>query len=98
MRCSRRLRRRVYRNAGPTYAWHCDGYDKMTPYGFPIHGCIEGYSRKILWLYVTKSNSCPSNIAAFYLHAVSEFNGCPVNLITDAGTENGTMAGIQVCS
>ena len=95
MRCSRRLRWRVYRNASPNYSWHCDGYDKMTPYGFPIHGCIDGYSRNILWLYVTKSNTFPSTITAFYLHAVSEFNGCPVNLITDAGTENGTMAGLH---
>lgn len=28
---------------GPNYVWHCDGYDKMKPYGFPIHGCIDGY-------------------------------------------------------
>ena len=95
VRRSRRLRRRVYWNVGPNYAWHCDGYDKLKPYGFPVHGCIDGYSRKILWLYVTKSNNFPSNIAAYYLEAVSMFGGCPVKLITDAGTENGTMAGIH---
>ena len=22
--------------------WHIDGYDKLKPYGFPIHGCIDG--------------------------------------------------------
>ena len=74
---------------------YCSLWHSLHLQGFPIHGCIDGYSRKILWLYVTKSNNCPSNIAAFYVPAVSEFNGCPVKLITDAGTENGTMAGLH---
>ena len=94
-RARHRLRRRVYQNIGPGYAWHCDGYDKLKPYGFPIHGCIDGYSRKVLWLYVTRSNNFPSNIAAYFLEAVELFGGCPVDLITDSGTENGIMAGIQ---
>lgn len=38
----RRLQRRVYRNKGPNYVWHVDGYDKLRPYGFDIHGCIDG--------------------------------------------------------
>ena len=24
--------------------WHLHGYDKLKPYGFVIHGCIDGYS------------------------------------------------------
>ena len=27
---------------GPNYLWHVDGYDKLTPYGLNIHGCIDG--------------------------------------------------------
>ena len=95
MRRAHRLKRRVYHNPGPNYAWHCDGYDKLKPYGFPIHGCVDGWSRKVLWLYVTRSNNQPDNIAKFYLDAVEEFGGCPVDLVTDLGTENGTMAAIQ---
>ena len=49
LRKSHRLNRRVYRNPGPNYAWHIDGYDKLKVWGFPIHGCIDGYSRRILW-------------------------------------------------
>ncbi len=90
-----RLKRRTYRNEGPDQCWHCDGYDKLKPYGFPIHGCIDGFSRKVIWLCVTRSNNSPNNIAAYYLDAVEEHGGCPVNLRTDPGTENGTMAGIQ---
>ena len=95
MRKAHRLKRRRYHNPGPNYSWHCDGYDKLKPYGFPIHGCIDGWSRKILWLYVTRSNNQPNNVAAYYLDAVEEYGGCPVDLVTDLGTENGTMAAIQ---
>jgi len=27
---------------GPDFLWHIDGYDKLKPFGFPIHGCIDG--------------------------------------------------------
>ena len=90
-----RLRRRIYHNLGPNYAWHCDGHNKLKPFGFPIHGCIDGWSRKIIWLYVTLSNNLPSNIAKYYLEAVTACNECPIDLVTDLGTENGIMAGIH---
>ena len=34
-----RLKRRQYRSKGPNYIWHTDGYDKLKPLGFSIHGC-----------------------------------------------------------
>ena len=49
-----RLRRRRYVSEGPNSSWHADGFDKLKPYGFPNRGCIDGYSRRILWLKVTK--------------------------------------------
>ena len=52
LRRSGTLRRRIYHSPGPNFVWHVDGYDKLKPYGFPVHGCIDGYSRKILWLYL----------------------------------------------
>ena len=95
LRKGHRLRRWIYHNPGPNYSWHCDGYDKLKPFGFPIHGCIDGWSRKIMWLYVTRSNNQPNNVAAYFLDAVQEYGGCPVDLVTDLGTENGIMAAIQ---
>ena len=32
----------IFFTQGPNYLWHCDGYDKLTPYGLTIHGCIDG--------------------------------------------------------
>ena len=47
-RSSKRLRRREYHCKGPNYIWHIDGYDKLKPFAFCIHGAIDGYSRHIL--------------------------------------------------
>ena len=40
-----------------------------------------------------RSNNLPDNIAASYLDAVREHGGCPLELDTDLGTENGIMVG-----
>ena len=95
LRKSHRLKRRVYRNPGPNYAWHIDGYDKLKVWGFPIHGCIDGYSRRILWLSVLRSNNLPDGPASLYLSTVKSLAGCPVELVSDLGTENSMVAAVQ---
>jgi len=95
LRKTKRLRRRRYHAPGPNYCWHLDGYDKIKPYGFPIHGCIDGWSRKILWLKVSRSNNNPEIPAMFFLECIEEFGGCPVKVRTDCGTENGIIAAMQ---
>ena len=56
LRLRHRLRRRKYYAKGPSDIWHLDGNDKLKPYRFNIHGCIDGSSGKILWLKLTPSN------------------------------------------
>lgn len=46
----RRLVRRRYRSNGSNETWHIDGYDKLKPFGVAISGCIDGFSRSIIWL------------------------------------------------
>lgn len=94
-RRSRRLKRRTFSSKGANASWHLDGYDKLKPYGFPIHGAVDGFSRRILWLEVTRSNNDPKVVAAFYLKQVKELGGCPLLLVTDCGSENGIAASIQ---
>ena len=60
------LKRREYANPGPNFAWHIDGYDKLKPWGFPINGGIDGFSHRMLWLKVTRSNNSPDNIALMF--------------------------------
>lgn len=90
-----KLKRRKYGSPGPNHCWHIDGYDKIKPFGFAIHGGIDGYSRRIMWLVVDRTNNDPSVTATFFLDCVEEMGGCPTLLRTDCGTENGIMAGIQ---
>eukprot|EP00731_Ephydatia_muelleri_P013174 Em0007g484a len=55
---------------GPNWCWHIDGYDKLKPFGFPIHACIDGFSWKIIWLELTATNNDPNVVVKFYLDAV----------------------------
>ena len=87
-----RLKRREYKSPGPNQCWHVDGYDKLKPFGFPVHGAIDGYSRRMLWLKVTRTNSNPAVIAKYYHDCIEELGGCPRILSTDPGTENVEIA------
>ena len=40
--CKTSLYSNAYLRQGPDFVWHIDGYDKLKPYGFAIHGCIDG--------------------------------------------------------
>ena len=95
LRKKHRLQRRTYQNPGPNFSWHMDGYDKLKTWGLPIHGAIDGFSRRILWLRVTRSNNSPEHNASFYSSNVLELGGCPAQLVTDLGTENGIAAALQ---
>lgn len=94
-RSRRRLRRRQYRSKGPNYIWHMDGYDKLKPYGFCIHGAIDGYSRRIMWLKVGRSNNNPRIVASYFLDCVKELGGVPRIIRGDQGTENVNVAAMQ---
>lgn len=89
------FRRRCFVSPGPNFSWHMDGYDKLKPYGFSIHGCVDSFSRKVLWLEVQKSNKDPKVIAQYFLSYAKACQGCLVLLNTDLGTENGITAGMQ---
>ena len=51
-RKQRKLRRRKYFSAGPNYSCNINGYDKLKPFGFSLHGCIVGFLRRLIWLKV----------------------------------------------
>jgi hypothetical protein len=57
--------------------------------------CIDGYSRRIMWLKCSYSNHLPNLIAGYYLECVRDVGGYPSKMRTDCGTENVTVAAIQ---
>ena len=46
----------AFSRKGPNYLWHMDGYDKLKPYGFCIHGAIDGYVF-VSWTLVSDWNT-----------------------------------------
>ncbi|CAC5367778.1 unnamed protein product [Mytilus coruscus] len=95
-RLNRRLTRRRYCNKGPNFCIHIDGYDKLKPYGISIHGAIDGFSRKILWLSASHSNKNPRFVAFDYVHYLKTIKGVPRMVRADAGTENVDIKYIQL--
>lgn len=65
--CVRRLCRRQYFAQGPNFIWHLHGYDKLKQYGLCIHGCIDGFSRYMIWLNLYTTNNDPKLIGGYYM-------------------------------
>lgn len=95
LRQRHRLRRRQYSSKGPNYIWHVDSYDKLRPFGICINGCIDGYSRKLVWLNAYLTSSDPSLIGSYYMESVEDLKGCPMITRADLGTENSVICELQ---
>ena len=75
--------------------WHIDGYDKLKPFSFPIHGAIDGFSWKILWLNICPSNNDPYIISYFYVNCISDLK-CVTRIIRgDRGSVNVAVTVMQ---
>lgn len=94
-RSRRRLRRRQYKNKGPNFLWHMDCYDKLKPYGICISGCIDGFSRKIIWLRAGSNSNDPKIICNYFYESIKSLGGCPRTIRADLGTENGNVRELQ---
>ena len=94
-RRSRCLQRRMYVSPGSNFCWHMDEHDELKPFGFSIHACVDGFSQRIIWLEVQRSNKNPKCVASYFIKHVKAAHGCPIRVYTDPNTENGLVAGIQ---
>lgn len=72
-----------------------DSYDKLKPYGICINGCIDGFSRFIVWLKAGSTSSNRRVIAGYYLNTIETLGGCPRTVRSDMGTENGIVEEMQ---
>ena len=86
------LRCLLYYSQGTNRVWHLDGYDKLKPYGFEIHGCIDGYSRPVLWLSILQSNKDPTEMCNPYFHYLLIAKRVSQKIVVDWGTENVNIA------
>ena len=69
-RQAHQFHKQKYRVEGSNQLRHIDGNDKLKLFGFSIHVCIDGHSRKVLWLEVCSSNKNPPIVVKFYMDGV----------------------------
>ena len=78
--------RREYRSPGVNFLWHADGHAKLVQYGIIIHGCIDGFSRYLIYLKASPNNKSVT-VSRLMRDAVFE-HGVPAHLRVDMGVEN----------
>jgi hypothetical protein len=59
------VKRRVYEVEGPHHLWHINGHHKLMNYGLVTHGCIDGYSRAIMYMRCTDNNQAATTLRLF---------------------------------
>ena len=59
------IRRRVYSVPGTLALWHIDGNHKLIRWGIVVHGGIDGYSRKIMYLKCGTDNKATTVLKLF---------------------------------
>jgi hypothetical protein len=85
-----RRRRLTYRRQYPLvrsmWCVHMDGHHKLDFVKLCIHGLIDGFSRKVLFLWCSNNNSAHTVLDLYYETAL--VYGLPEKLYTDHGGEN----------
>ena len=82
--------RRTYNVTDPNHLWHIDSNHKLISGRFVLHGCIDGYSRAIVYLKCCTDNKA-STVLQYFEEGVQEF-GLPSRVRGDPGMENADVA------
>ena len=82
------IHRRVYESLGPGHIYHLDGNDKLKRWSLSIHGCVDGFSRKILWLVASSTNNDPIVIGNCFLQCIKKTKIVHVVLRMEKGRGN----------
>ena len=85
------INRGNYYTDGPGDVYHIDGNDKSKKWGFAIHGGIDGFSRKILWVVgwlLQQPITTHLFFGYLFLNCVRQCGVAPRLLRMDNGIEN----------
>ena len=84
--------RRRYHVPWPNSLWHLDGHHSLIRWKLVIHGCIDGFSRRIMFLRCN-SNNLAETVLELFLDAVKKDGDLwPSRIRVDKGVEN-----VSVC-
>jgi hypothetical protein len=90
IRIGNKIRRRKYTSEGSNDVWHIDGHEKLMPWGFYIHGAVDGYSEFVVWMFLTTTKKS-SKIFEIYQQAVTQY-GRSNTIRSDKGGETVLIA------
>ena len=80
----------VYNVPSPNYLWHIDGLHCLIRWKIVIHGGIDGFSRRIVYLHASCNNRAET-VLHLFRSAVRMF-GWPLRVRSDKGGENVEVA------
>ena len=83
-RCA--IQRRLHNVKKPNHLWHIDSDHKLIHWRFVLHGCIDGYSRAIVYIKRFTNNRAGTVLQCF-MDGIQEF-GIPSRVRGDRGVEN----------
>lgn len=90
VRWQQAITRRSYWVPGPNSLWHIDGHHSLIRWRFVVHGCVDGFSRLIPYLFCATNNRA-ATVLSLFRQATTKF-GAPSRVRSDKGGEN-----IMVC-
>ena len=80
--------RRKYYIAWPNSLWHLDGHHSLIHLGFVIHGCIDGYSRRVIFLECSSNNLSQTVLNRFIDATQIDGGRWSSKILVDYGLEN----------
>ena len=89
-RSSHTVCRRVYSVPSSNALWHIDGLHCLIRWRIVVHGCIDGYSRKVIYIHASDNNRA-NTVLNLFLEAATE-HGWPSRVRSDKGGENYDVA------
>ena len=80
--------RRKYQVPWPNSLWHLDGHHSLIRWKLVIHGCIDGFSRRIICLKCNSNNKAETVLVLFLDAIKSDRDLWPSRIRVDHGVEN----------
>ena len=80
--------RRIYRVPWPNSLWHLDGHHSLIRWKLVVHGCIDGFSRRILYLSCSSNNLAETGLELFLDAILKDGERWPSRIRVDRGVEN----------
>ncbi len=89
-RASRAVKRRVYNVPSSNALWHIDGLHCLIRWRIVVHGCIDVFSRKVIYLHASNNNRANTMLLLFF--GATKDHCWPSRVRSDKGGENVDVA------